>query len=277
MALFRYIDIGEVIQMSDPTSQKPNNVIHIVPKKIHQLDVVVPFYNPQAHWEEPFIEYALDLQNALPECQINFILIDDGSKRNFTDHSEESLKSQLASVRVIRYRPNRGKGNAVRIGMAHAKSPYMIYTDADFPYDVESAVRVFRSLLNGTDLACGLRHELYYKKIPLQRRLISGMFQWVNSHFLRLPVRDTQCGLKGLTEKAKVSLMMTKIDHYLFDVEFMVIASRQTDLRIGTCDVVLRPNIVVPKMTIKVLAREVFNLARVMARIIQFEFRNWRT
>ncbi|MBI4307955.1 MAG: glycosyltransferase family 2 protein [Chloroflexi bacterium] len=91
-----------------------------------KLSILVPVYNERAT-----IRDVLARLEAVP-YEKEIIVVDDCS----TDGTSDILSSwRSASVRVIRHARNRGKGAAIRTGIAQATGDIVIFQDADLEYD----------------------------------------------------------------------------------------------------------------------------------------------
>ena len=121
---------------------------------------------------------------------------------------------------------------------------------------MNSFLAVYESLKNGSDVAIGVRDENYYDNVPKVRILISKTLKWLIRNFLRLPVSDTQCGLKGFNQNGKAIFLKTTIDRYLFDLEFVFITAKVKTLSLIPVIVELRPGIIFSNMNFKILAQE---------------------
>ena len=163
-----------------------------------------------------------------------------------------------------------GKGFALRKGAEAARADFVIYTDVDFPYQEESLLRVFATLQAGQcDVVAGVRDAAYYTNVPPARRRISRLLRWMLRTFLRLQITDTQCGLKGFNRKGKALFLTTTINRFLFDLEFIFLASNDSDIRLCPAEVELKPDIVFSKVNPKVLLNEAFNFMRIFFRGIR--------
>lgn len=236
-------------------------------QEIKKLDVITPCFNPVLGWEKHYVVCTRELQKHLPELEFHFIIVNDGSDANFLDLQVHYLHKYIKNLKIVEIKNNAGKGNAIRQGLIHSKSNYAIYTDIDFPYTVDSVKKIWNQLLGGNDVVCGQRSDAYYAKIPLQRKIISKILRFLNKNILNLPVVDTQCGLKGMSIKGKSILTQTKINHFLFDVEFIGLAHKQKDFKIVPQEVELRPQTKVFNVGGGTILREFKNFIKILFRV----------
>jgi glycosyltransferase involved in cell wall biosynthesis len=105
-----------------------------------ELSLIMPVYNEEATVAAA-IEEVLAVQ--LPVNGREVIVVDDGS----SDRTNEILSDARwgAAVKVVSHPSNRGKGAAIRTGLAHARGSFTGVVDADReldPADLVNAVRV---------------------------------------------------------------------------------------------------------------------------------------
>jgi glycosyltransferase involved in cell wall biosynthesis len=91
------------------------------------LSIIVPVYN-----EKRTVDEALNRILSAPYAK-QVIVVDDGS----TDGSTFLVKRWRGhpEIHLLHHSANRGKGVAIRTGLAHARGQLTIIQDADWEYD----------------------------------------------------------------------------------------------------------------------------------------------
>ena len=204
------------------------------------LDVtmVVPFFNPGDRLR-PTVE---ELIAALLETGVTFeiIAVCDGS----TDASLASLGGlPTETVRTVVFDDNRGKGEAIRQGFCQARGGYLGFIDADGDLPPRQIARyVEASGLTGTSVGEGSTGEgspgpdyILGSKLhpdsnvtyPPVRWLYSKIWQSVVWALFRLPVRDTQTGIKLLRRDVVAAVLPWTVEkRFTFDLELLAIGWR---------------------------------------------------
>ena len=233
------------------------------------LDIILPCYNPAPSWVDHIITGYGEIAAVIPHADIRVILINDGSSRSIGDEDLLQLKSAIAKFEFISYQKNRGKGYALRQGVAASNADITIYTDVDFPYTTASFIQLYTVLANKeADVAAGVKDATYYAHVPAFRRFISKLLRACTTTVLRLKVSDTQCGLKGFNDSGREMFMRTSIDRYLFDLEFIFLASRNKSLKIKPVEIALRDNVQFSSMRMSILLQESGNFLKILFRSI---------
>lgn len=235
------------------------------------LDIIQPCYNPLPDWEQSVCEHFAEVQKLLPGIRINLIIVNDGSAKNISTERIAFLKSKIADLEFIDYAPNKGKGHALRTGVAASKGHLQIYTDIDFPFELIHIRQIYEILKNeDADIVSGTRSSNYYATLSPLRLLASKMSQLLNRIFLKLPFNDTQSGIKGFNRKGRMIFMRTTIDRYLADTEFLALAAKTGKLRILPLEVSLRSEVILSKMSFKTFLHELKNFIKVYTIIFRF-------
>jgi|SRR6185437_1223442 len=229
------------------------------------LNIIVPCYNPDTGWEMIVVEKFNELKAALPGTKIKMILVNDGSVTGVDEAMINYIKSRIEPFQVIEYHENKGKGYALRQGVKTADGDFYIYTDIDFPYTIQSMAEIFRCLLNGADVVVGIRESEYYSKVPVRRVIISKLVKSLIRYLLSTPITDTQCGLKGFNRKGRSIFLQTTINRFLFDMQFVKLASNNKSISVRPQIVYARPGIVFSHMNYKMLLGESVNFIRLIS------------
>jgi hypothetical protein len=138
-------------------------------------------------------------------------------------------------VRVLAYGPNRGKGHAVRAGLAAARGEYRVFTDVDLAYSLDAVAQVAAVLRGGAAVAIASRtHPDSRALVPphlhgyaYRRHLQSQAFSALVRRLLPITQRDTQAGLKGLSARAaRLLLPRLHCDGFAFDCELLTACAR---------------------------------------------------
>jgi dolichyl-phosphate beta-glucosyltransferase len=195
--------------------------------------LIFPTYNPgpliERTWEE--IRHFLHHDGASWEV----LFVCDGCTDGTTERLAELTAGAGSGVRVLSYAPNRGKGHAVRIGLAAARGNWRVFTDVDLAYSFENIIAVADALRAGADVAIGSRaHRESQITAPVRlqgylyrRHLQSLAFSTVVRRILPLRQRDTQAGLKGLSARAaRLVLPRLHCDGFEFDCELLTACAR---------------------------------------------------
>ena len=114
-----------------------------------KLSIVMPVYN-----EDATIREILDRVRALPQAK-EIIIVDDGS----LDGTRDILRTLAGGeVRVFFHQQNRGKGAAVRTGIARARGDVIVIQDADLEYHPRDIPALLEPIVRGeADVVYGSR------------------------------------------------------------------------------------------------------------------------
>ncbi|EDY19952.1 glycosyl transferase family 2 [Chthoniobacter flavus Ellin428] len=119
------------------------------------LSIVVPAFNEAASFEE-LIEAVLAKE--VPGLDIEVIVVESNS----TDGTREIAQRYQSHPRVklILEEKPRGKGHAVRTGLAEATGDFILIQDADLEYDLEDYDALLEPLITGREaFVLGSRHS----------------------------------------------------------------------------------------------------------------------
>ncbi len=213
------------------------------------------------------MRYYTFFKEAIPaDTTIHMYLVNDGSKFGIHQEDIEFLHREIVGFTYIDSQVNKGKGGALRDAVRLTSGKWVIYTDSDYPYIIENAVEMFHLLsTDAADIVVGVRDEPYYDQLPFGRKIFSLSLKVMNYLFFPyLKVKDTQSGLKGFNQKGKEIFLKTRIHAFLFDMEFLVLASKDPAIRIQWIYVQARKGIMFSTMRAKTILTELANFVSIL-------------
>jgi glycosyltransferase involved in cell wall biosynthesis len=160
------------------------------------------------------------------------IVVDDGS----TD--DTGARAREAGAEVLALGTNRGKGHAVRAGLARvfeSACTHVLLLDGDLQHlPEESAALIAEAERTGADVVLGER-QFDRDRMPASRYHANRIGSRVLSWFVGVPLRDTQCGFRVFRVDALQPLRLTATG-YEIETE-MLVKVRRRDGRIATVPV----------------------------------------
>ena len=142
------------------------------PPTFELLSVIVPVYNERVTVAEVIRRIrAVDVPVA-----IEVIVVNDGS----SDGTDKVLTALADStVRVLTHPVNKGKGAAIRTGMAAARGDLLLVQDADLEYDPADWPRLLEPILRGK------AQVVYGSRFTGERKNMLPL-HWIGNRFLSL-------------------------------------------------------------------------------------------
>lgn len=95
------------------------------------VSVVVPMHNEAANLPDTLVAIANELQSSGRTFEV--VAVNDGSTDD-TGSRLRALAAIAAWLRIVDYSPNRGRGYAIRAGIARAEGEFICTIDADLSY-----------------------------------------------------------------------------------------------------------------------------------------------
>ncbi len=187
------------------------------------VTVIVPAYKQ----EKTIKEDIQRIRSVMEKSRFDFeiIVVVDGYIDNTYQQANEIKDDK---IHVIGYEKNRGKGYAVRYGIARAQGEYIAFIDAGMDINPEGILRLMEQILiNNADIVVGSkRHpDSKVKYYSTMRILYSLGYQILVRILFRLKVHDTQTGLKVYRRKVLEKVLPRLIiNGFAFDIELLAVA-----------------------------------------------------
>jgi glycosyltransferase involved in cell wall biosynthesis len=153
------------------------------------LTVVVPVYNE----EQAISSFASSLIEVCRSRGWMTVFVNDGSR----DHTGQILDHLPASqgLRVVHHKVNRGYGGALKTGISHVTTPFLVTMDGDGQHSPQDVERILQfAVESDADMVVGKRDE----------RGASGAYRTFGKFLIRtftrilipLPIADLNSGFK---------------------------------------------------------------------------------
>lgn len=192
------------------------------------ISVVIPAYN-EADTLPVHLARLLPLlgQVAGPEWEV--VVIDDGS----TDDTVRVVESLglAPRVRVLRAPANRGKGAAIRLGVAATAGEMVLTCDADMATPPESLPVFVDALRGGADIVIGNRRcpqARIERRQPWFREKLGEGYLRLCRQLTGVKLDDYNCGFKLFRGPVAREIMaMTTTDGWAIDMESLALAARR--------------------------------------------------
>lgn len=192
----------------------------------HRVSLIIPCFNEAARLDRKRFRQYLG-----GTSQTRIFFVDDGSTDSTLQVLDEIRSGYECRAEVLRCAKNRGKAEAVRLGITHAlnhrEQEIAGYWDADLATPLD-AIDQFVCLLDSRpdiEMVFGSRVKLlgrYVVRRPV-RHYLGRVFATIVSQILRLPIYDTQCGAKlfRVTPKMRQVFAQPFLSKWVFDVEII--------------------------------------------------------
>lgn len=218
------------------------------------VSVIVPAYNEEGRLQSmmgPTLDFFGSKMKTESGFTFEVLVVDDGSSDSTADLVMDYVRKHTSErVRLLRLRPNQGKGAAIRKGMLRGRGKYLLMADADGATEISDFdnlwVRLKETEVTREDgrsygIAVGsrahLEQESKAKRAFYRTVLMKGMHLCV-AILCPTDVKDTQCGFKLFTRAAAASLFSNlHLERWAFDIELIQLCPR---LNIPIAEVAVR-------------------------------------
>ena len=184
------------------------------------IGIIIPVYNSPDHLPE-LLRRINTVRAALPQ-QFEILLVDDGSRPQLPDYSDQSGPAKICQQR---HPDNRGKGRALKTGFAYFLAQEgidgVITIDGDLQHPPElipEFVDVFYD--RKADLVIGSRSR-DPKTMPLHRIASNALTSGIISTLIGNRVSDSQCGYRLYGRRALQCVNLSE-NRFHLESEFVI-------------------------------------------------------
>ena len=193
------------------------------------VPIVIPSYEP----DERLIAllHDLDAKEMGP-----VIIVNDGSSEEYdkTFAEAESIITKRGG-KFISYRPNRGKGRALKTAFSYIKDNWpdaigCVTADSDGQHTPDCINKIIDTLIAKPDnLVLGVR-QFNKNEIPWKSWFGNTVTITVFSYVAGMRVSDTQSGLRGIPFKFMTELIDTKGERFEYEMQMLLECAGRYDL-----------------------------------------------
>ena len=185
------------------------------------VPIVIPSYEP----DERLIDLLHDLDN---KAMGPVIIINDGSSEEY-DHFFKEAESIITKRggKLISYRPNRGKGRALKTAFSYISENMpdvtgCVTADSDGQHTPECIATIINALKEHPDnLILGVR-QFNKEDIPWKSWFGNTLTIKVFSYVAGMKVNDTQSGLRGIPLQFMKELINCKGERFEFEMQMLL-------------------------------------------------------
>lgn len=206
-----------------------------------KVSIIVPAYKQ----EKTILEDLENISNTMAKTRWDYeiICVVDG----FLDKTfENASKTKDSKIKVFGYEHNKGKGYAIRYGMARSNGEIIAFIDAGMDINPNGISLILEHMeWYDADIMVGSkRHSASKVNYPFIRKVFSIIYQIMVRVLFNLNVKDTQVGLKIFKRKVLEKVLPRLIvKRFAFDIEILAVARHLGFTRIYDAPVELNLNI----------------------------------
>jgi glycosyltransferase involved in cell wall biosynthesis len=180
-----------------------------------------------AYRQERAIERSIrDLDAALIRLKVPYeiiVVVDGQNDKTY----ERAIKYNEKHIHVVGYEHNKGKGYAVRYGMARSKGDVIVFIDAGGDIRSEGVSMLLEHFrwYNADIVIASKRHPASKVHYPWYRKILSWGYQQLIRLLFGLHIRDSQVGLKLFRRNVLEDVLpRLLVKRFAFDIEILAVA-----------------------------------------------------
>lgn len=192
------------------------------------VSIILPAYNESRRIIPTLSALQRDIITPMAAVSVEVIVVCDGCR----DATEEIVRHWAGSrswLRIVSYQPNRGKGFALRSGVAASSGRIVAFMDADGATPCRELARLLPLISSHhADCVIGSRRKKgarVHPPQPLFRRSLGFVFARFARLMLKLPFNDPLCGCKLFDGAiARALFARATCDGFSIDLEILLLA-----------------------------------------------------
>ena len=197
---------------------------------ISSLSIVIPIFNEEKRILNSLSKVKFFLYKFQKKLKTQFIFVDDGSTDKSLVLLKKFLERNFIKNKIIILKKNRGKGAALRAGVLNSNYSWVLTCDLDMSVPLNEVSKWIKKnyIEKNCEIYFGSRNHnksIIYAKI--YRKILGNIFKLIIKFFLRIKIRDTQCGYKlyknRIAKKIFNKLTLVGFEH---DLEIVIIAKK---------------------------------------------------
>jgi len=165
------------------------------------------------------------VDDVMRRSRLNYeiLVVDDGSEDDTRQKAVRYMEERgNGCLKVIGYEVNRGKGNAIKTGFAHARGKFVVVVDSDLDVDPALIPRYIEALKESDVAVASKWHPQSHTYVSLKREILSFGFNILSRISTGIKLKDTQTGLKAFRREVLERLApRLVVNRYAFDLELI--------------------------------------------------------
>jgi len=182
----------------------------------HPICLLIPAYQPSAE--------LVPLVRKLAEANFTIVVVNDGSSN---EHQTTFTQlTDIPDVHILTHAQNKGKGVALKTGYQYIldKHPHyqgVVSLDADGQHSLRDVIKVAETLAQQpTDVILGVRE--FDQDVPWRSRMGNEITRSLFKFIYKVPISDTQTGLRGIPMALLPELLALPSKRYEFELESLI-------------------------------------------------------
>jgi len=202
-------------------------------EQLNRVSVILPSYNPS-------MEIISVIQRVINQGFSDVIIINDGSKNEISYIFDEAAK--IEGCTVLRHNENRGKGAALKTGMAYflenrPEGLGIITIDDDGQHLPEDISMCAKAMAESGGFVLGAR-DFNNPSVPFKSRIGNKLSAKLFSASVNLDLADCQTGLRAIPKKLLNSFVNVSGDRFEYETNMLITAKKEgfsiTEIPINT-------------------------------------------